>query len=48
MSGIQLVEAELISGGTAAFYELEGRKDNTEYEILISLEGDLIKIERDD
>ena len=48
LSGVELVEAELITSDNQLFYELEGVKDDTEYEILISQDGELLKVERDD
>ena len=48
LSGVQLLEAELVSSDSQLFYELEGVKDDTEYEILISHDGELLKVERED
>lgn len=48
LSGVQLVEAELISNDSQLFYEIEGLRNNTEYEILISQDGELLKVEKED
>ena len=48
LSGVQLIEAELVSSDSLLIYELEGLRNDTEYEIFISHEGELMKIERDE
>ena len=48
LSGVQLVQAELVSSNNHLFYELEGLQNDTEYEIVISHDGELVRLERDD
>ena len=38
LSGVQLIEAELVSSDSLLIYELEGLRNDTEYEIFISHE----------
>ena len=48
LPGVELVEAETMNVDSGLIYELEGMKDNQEYEIQISEKGQLIEVKLDD
>lgn len=48
LAGIELTEAELINTQAGPIYEVEGLKDDKEYEIHLTQDGKLIKVELDD
>ena len=47
--GIVLTEAEkIVKGGQVLYYEVEGKANGKEYEIKITPEGKVLKVEQDD
>jgi uncharacterized membrane protein YkoI len=48
VSQIELEEASLIGEGVEAVYELEGVVDGTPFEIYVTPDGEILKVDQDD